>query len=141
MNVLYYKQKHIQNNSMIYLSLNQGMLRSSELRDIVSPGRRYPKLLLLVCATLVILMFTWLPRSSEEKQAHGPRAFVWPANQSKEAAVWIRPKEKTELISPEVIYSFFWSKKIIQKLLFYLKDFFIPESFKTNIYHQLLTTK
>jgi len=77
-------------------------LRGSELRDIVSPGRYYPKLLLLLCATLLLIMFTWLPRAADDKQPHGPLPYVWAANQSREAAVWVRPREKTELISPQM---------------------------------------
>merc|ERR1719481_968019 len=66
-----------------------------------SPGKRYPRLCLLILAMLLFLLISYLPHMSEKSR--GPRTFVWPANQSRSARSLVNPDHVTTVISPQAI--------------------------------------
>lgn len=65
-----------------------------------SPGKKYPRLCVLLSALSLFCFISWLPFLSEKPR--GPIAFVWPSNQSRNARHLIFPEEKTSLLSSPV---------------------------------------
>ena len=74
---------------------------ASELLD--SPGKKYPRLLLLLLALSVFCIISWLPFISDKPR--GPLAFVWPVNQSRSAGDLISPHLDTTILSPHSVCS------------------------------------
>jgi len=66
-----------------------------------SPGKKYPRLCLLLLALFLFFLISWLPHMSEKSR--GPRTFVWPVNQSRSARMIVDPEHDTTLITPEAI--------------------------------------
>ena len=80
-----------------------GKRRQRELgSDIleVGIGRRYPKLLLVLCLFVVFLMVSWLPTVAEKQK--DTLAFVWPLNQTRETKLLIKPSQISTIIKPQI---------------------------------------
>ena len=76
--------------------------RKSSASDFLEhPGRKYPRLGLVLVAVVLFCLITWLPHLAEKDR--GPVAFVWPENQTRSARQLVRPEAVTTLISPSAI--------------------------------------
>lgn len=76
--------------------------RKSSASDFLEhPGRKYPRLGLVLIAVVLFCLITWLPHLAEKDR--GPVAFVWPENQTRSARQLVRPGAATTLISPSAI--------------------------------------
>ena len=71
---------------------------ASEFMD--SPGKKYPRLCVLLLALSLFCFISWLPFLSEKPR--GPLAFVWPHNQSRSARHLILPEETTSILTSSV---------------------------------------
>lgn len=69
--------------------------------ETAAGGRRGPRLCLLLAATLLLCMLSWLPIISH-KPKRGDLAFVWPSNQTRSTRLLVRPDQVTTLIQPQV---------------------------------------
>ena len=72
---------------------------SSGTESMDNFGKKYPRLLVLLLALSLFCFISWLPFLSDKP--HGPLAFVWPANQSRQARDLISPGLKTSLLEPD----------------------------------------
>lgn len=79
-----------------YMPIRARKSSASEFLD--SPGRKYPRLCLLLLAVLIFCAITWLPQLTEKDR--GPVAFVWPENQTRSARELVRPDAVTTILSP-----------------------------------------
>lgn len=76
--------------------------RTSSSSDFMeSPGKKYPRLCVLLSAVFLFCVVSWLPFISEKNK--GPLAYVWPANQSRAARDLISPLAVTSLLSPAAV--------------------------------------
>lgn len=64
------------------------------------PGKRYPKLFMVLAVFLVFLMLNWLPSISHKSKL--PLAFVWPSAQTRDARVLVSPTLESTIIKPKV---------------------------------------
>jgi len=64
------------------------------------PGKRYPKLFLVLCFFIVFLMLNWLPSIAEKPK--GPIAFVWPSNQTRDIRTLVVSSTISTVIRPQV---------------------------------------
>jgi len=87
-----------------YKILRNGSSRRSRANSstdfIDSPGKKYPRLCVLLLALFLFSFISWLPFLSTKPK--GPLAFVWPANQSRSARDLIFPERKTTILNTEV---------------------------------------
>lgn len=87
-----------------YKILRNGSSRRSRANSstdfIDSPGKKYPRLCVLLIALFLFSFISWLPFLSTKPK--GPLAFVWPANQSRSAKDLIFPERKTTIFNTEV---------------------------------------
>jgi len=65
-----------------------------------SPGKKYPRLCVIILALSLFCFISWLPFLSDKHR--GPVAFVWPHNQSRNARHLISPEEETSLLTSSV---------------------------------------
>ena len=79
-----------------YHPLRTRKASASEFLD--SPGKKYPRLCLLLLALTLFGVISWLPYMTEKDR--GPVAFVWPENQTRSAKELVRPGAVTTLLHP-----------------------------------------
>jgi len=63
-----------------------------------SPGKKYPRLVLLFLAIVLFAIISWLPHLNDKNR--GPLAFVWPENQTRSTRHLVRPDQVTTLLKP-----------------------------------------
>ena len=56
-----------------------------------SPGKKYPRLVLLFLAIVLFAIISWLPHLNDKNR--GPLAFVWPENQTRSTRHLVRPDQ------------------------------------------------
>ena len=84
---------------MTYRTFRRARTNSaSEFMD--SPGKKYPRLCVIILALSLFCFISWLPFLSDKHR--GPVAFVWPHNQSRNARHLISPEEETSLLTSSV---------------------------------------
>jgi len=82
-------------------SRNRSRTSSASTSDFIeSPGKKYPRLLVLLLALCIFCFISWLPFLAEKNK--GPLAFVWPVNQSRNARELILPDKRTTILTPDV---------------------------------------